>query len=354
MRISKTSQLLLTLTLALILAACGGAGADDTAPTPIPTNTAIPLAPESGPSNLDLDDPEAFQEFPGDYTLTMDFSFEGENDDGADASGNLLLIAASQAEPHALSMDISASGAADLGGVDHVNYVELDDRIYFWNAQNGCANLPANSEQGLLFNDFVNTDNFLTGIAQRMLPDATINGVASYHFVLSPENLDVEDPETMDVSELTNGSIYVARDGGYIVRMLLQGTGVSQLISAEGGPLGQIDYQLDFEPAPDGVSISPPEGCAEDESQPVDYPVLDDATNPTSFGGFYSYQTEKSFDVAVDFYLTRLAEDGWTLEENNSAGGTAAMLFSKDGTRINVVISPVADGALNIILAEEP
>jgi hypothetical protein len=312
------------------------------------------LPPESGPSSLDLDDPEIFQEIPNAYTMRVDFRFEGQNADGSDASGAMLLVGANQVEPRALSFEVSVSGAADLGDADTVIYTELDGQIYFWSENNGCANLPANADQDSLFNNFVDTGGFLSETAQRVLPDETINGVPTYHYILGPENLDRSDPDSMDVTELTSGSVYVARDGGYVVRLVLQGIGTSNLLSANSGSQGEINYQLDFEPAPNGVTISPPDDCDVSESPQIDYPVLDDASNPTSFGGFYSYQTLKSFDVAVDFYLTSLAEDGWTLEEDNSAGGTAVMLFSMDGRKISVVISPVADGALNVILAEEP
>lgn len=93
MRKSSKAIRLLSLVLVFILAACA---ADDTSDptatllptaTLVPTNTPIPPPPEAGPSSLDLDAPEVFQDIPGDYTLRMDFRFEGQHADGADASG---------------------------------------------------------------------------------------------------------------------------------------------------------------------------------------------------------------------------------------------------------------------------
>lgn len=266
----------------------------------------------------------------------------------------MLLLGVNQLDPQALSMDVTVSGVADLGGVNRVIYVESDGRIYFWNAATGCVNLPGDSDQSTLFTNFVNTGGFLTGIAQRVLPDETINGVPSYHYVLGPENLDTADSQSMEISELTSGNIFVARDGGYMLRFLLEGIGVSELLTSNASLQGDISYQLDFVPAPDGVTITLPENCEEGDAPQADFPVLENATNTMAFPGFYSYQTTTDFDTALDFYLAELAAQGWLLEQDNSVGGTAAMQFSMGDRILNVVIAPIGDGLLNIILAEEP
>jgi hypothetical protein len=340
------------LAATLALTACGGPEA------PTPTNTPEPPADSAaitGPTSLDLSAPQAFQEIPGDYTLRLEFSFVGTGDDGSDASGRMFMEAANRADPVAYSMQITAEGAADLGGVDAVEMVQLDESLYFYNEVNGCLTLPADAEEESLFNNLVDTGGFLAGTAQRSLPDETINGVPAYHFALGPENLDASDPDSMEVSELSSGSVYVAQDGGYVLRLVLEGTGVSELLSGDPALEGDIFYQLDFEPAPGGVTVSAPAGCDEEEAASTDYPVLDDAINTASFGTFYNYETNYDFDYVVNFYKTELAAAGWTLADEISAGGTAALQFQMGDRNLSVVVAPVSgeEGAFSVVIAEE-
>lgn len=348
----KPQFLALVLIAALALAACGGeSGAQPTEiATSVPDSTS-----GAGPASLDLDDPEAFQEIPGDYSLRMDFRFEGVEDDGSPISGQVLIEGLNQADPIATSMDITAIGDADLGGVDHLLFVESEGRLYFYNEATGCVSLPDDEEEGSLFNNLVDTGGLLGGVAQRAQPDEVINGVPSYHFALGPENLDPSDPTSMDVQELSSGSIYVAKEGGYVVRLVLEGVGVSELLTGNGGLQGEIYYQLDFEPEPDGVTITLPEGCEDSEVPESEFPVLDDASNVAAFGGFYSYRTTYDFETVVDFYKTELAAAGWTLEDEISAGTTAALNFSMGARNLSlaIVADPNAEGALNVVIAEE-
>ncbi|MDA1329879.1 MAG: hypothetical protein DWG76_02890 [Chloroflexi bacterium] len=359
MKANKKFFALAIFGLAIAVVACGGATeatptpTETTEATPTPTETPVPEL--AGASSLDLDDPAAFQSIPGDYTLTLDFEFTGTEADGSDASGRMIMDGANQADPFAFSMDVTVSGVADLGGVDHIQYVEIEDRLYFFTEINGCVNLPSTSEEDSLFNNIVDTGGFLTGIAERVQPNEVINGVPAFHYAIGPENLDNSDPDSMEVSELSSGAIYIAQDGGYVLRLTLEGVGVSSLLSGKEGLEGNIAYQLDFTPAPDGVSISAPESCDQADEPESDFPVLSDATNAASFGTFYSYQTRFDFDTIVDFYKTELAASGWTLSEEVSAAGTAAMLFEMGSRNLSIVVAPVpnVDGAFSVVVAEQ-
>ena len=345
----------LFLLFSFMLAACGGDATSVPTDTPIPSPTPdSSVNTDPGPASLDLSDPNSMMEIPGDYELTMDFAFSGMLADGSLVEGAILLEGQQLTNAAASSMAISASGAADLGGVDFLEIVEIDDRSYIFNEINGCISLPANTEEDSLFNNMVDTGGLLTGILQREGPNESINGVSTYHFAITGENLDSSDFESMDVTAINEGSLYIAIDGGYVVRLIIRGEGTSDLLTGRDGLIGEIDYQLDFIPAA-GLQIVPPDGCEESSDPDSDYPLLPDASNVAAFGAIYSYQSNTSIEAAIDFYKVQLIADGWTLEQEIAAGNTAILLFTLGDRKLSVAmnIDPDNPGSLSIVLAEE-
>ncbi len=348
-------RILVLLAFVFLLASCGS---DD---SPAPTSTPVPtdlLESDSnsdpGPASLDLTDPEMIKEIPGDYEIRMDFSFIGAQADGSLLEGDIVIEGSQLAEAAASSLAVTASGAADLGGVDYIEIVELDDRLYIFNEVNGCVFLPLDSEEDSLFNNLVDTAGFLTGTLQRASADEIINGVPSYHFAITQENLDSSDPEMMDVTTIEDGSLYIAKDGAYVVRLIIRGEGTSDLLTSVEGQTGEIDYRLDFVPA-DGLQIIPPEGCEAGSGPDTEYPVLADAQKVAAFGALYSYESSTPIEAVLDFYKSELAAKGWVLDREIAAGDTAVLLFTLGDRNLSIAITGVPDspGTLSIVIAEE-
>lgn len=306
----------------------------------------------TGPMSLDLEDSGAFKEIEGDYFLTMDFRFEGVAGDGSEVSGALFIEGSNQADPHAYSLTMTPSGDADLETQGPVTYTETEDTLYFSTVETGCVIVPAQSEDSP-FNDFVDTGGFLTGTVERVLPDERVNGVPSYHYAITQANLDADDEESLDVEEIESGDLYIARDGGYVVRIRLEGSGRSSLLTGGESIAGDISYQLDFEPS-DNVSVALPEGCEEIGSAESDFPVMPDATAVTSFEGFLSYSTASDVDGVVEFYRSEMADRGWTESEDFTAGTTIGLNFTMGERSVSIVISEDPNsGEVTVLLAEE-
>ena len=338
----------IALLAALALVACGGE------PTPAPTETPVPEdagSTGSGPSSLDLTDMSTFEEIPTDYSMTMVFNFRTTAENGDPIDSTLMIDGVFQQDPLGSNVEMMVTGAGDLGGVDSVSYAEVGETLYFYNAVLGCVILPG--QQETLYNNFVDTGGLLTGVVQRIQPDEEVNGVPSYAFAITEDNLDPTDPAGAEVQELTGGTLYVAKDGGYVTRLVLEGRGVSEVLTQSDTLLGDINYQLDFIPEPGGVTINIPENCEEASGEASsDYPVMDDATNIASFDGLVNYQTSYDIDTVANFYKTELAAAGWTLVNEIAAGGTAALQFEMGGRQLSVAIAPAA-GVTSVVIAEQ-
>lgn len=347
--------LTILLLLAVALAACGGTEAADTAD---PINDSgvddagsggLDLGP--GPSSLNLTDMSSFEEVAGDYNMHMDFSFMGVDASGNPVESVLSIDGLFDEDPEATRIDMMVTGAGDLGGVDSAVWVDTSETLYFYNAVTGCAVLPGQNDSP--YEDFVDTGGFLTGEVQRVQPDEDINGVPSYVFAVTDDNLDRSDPTSTDVTEITNGRLYVAKDGGYVTRILLEGRGVSEVLAQDSSLEGDIRYQLDFTPAT-GVEINLPEGCEGVDVSESPYPMLDDAANVSAFGNFLQYSTEYDFATVVDFYKVEMPALGWTLEEELVAGSTAFLSFTMGDEAVAVVVSDqTTDGSLSVTIGGE-
>ncbi len=354
--IMRISVLLL---LAVALVACGGAEADagdsgadsgaDNGDAGSGSGGALDLGP--GPSSLDLADMSEFDQVPGDYSMRMDFSFTGVDVSGNPIESLLTIDGLFDEDPEATRIDMMITGAGDLGGVDSIVWVDTGDNLYFYNAVNGCAVLPGQSDSP--YEDFVDTGGFLTGELQRLQPDKDINGIPSYVFEITNDNLDPSDPTSMEVTEITNGRLYMAKDGGYVTRILLEGVGVSEVLTQDPSLEGDVRYQLDFAPATD-LEILLPEGCEGAGTVESDYPMMDDAMIVAAFGDYVQYTTEYDFATVLEFYKTELANLDWTLDDELVAGSTAFLSFSMDDQNLAVVISDQTDdGSLSVTIGGE-
>lgn len=337
--------------LILMLAACrqGEAQAILT-PTTEPTTQAI-----SGPSSLDLDAPDAFKEIPGNYNIQLDFRFEGTEADGSPVEGQIQIDGLHQDDPPGTDMRYSALGDADFDGVNEMQFVELGEQDYFVNPVLGCLTLPSSKEDSP-FTSMVDTGGFLSGTVQRVQPDAEINGISSYAFAITQENLDTSDASSMEVSQVS-GTLYVAQEGGYVTRLLLEGSGASEMLSGSGELEGSIFYQLDFIPLDGPVSVSLPDACGNTEGgQPSqsDYPIVGDATGVAAFEGFLSYRTHSDLATVIEFYKTEMIALEWTLDNELVVENTAVLNFTRGATTVGVVISENPNsGEVSVVLAEE-
>ena len=134
------------------------------------------------------------------------------------------------------------------------------------------------------FGLFLDTGGFLTEDAQRVLPDETINGVDSAHFVLNEQNL-----LDWEVYEIYEADLYIAKDGGYVTRLRILGRGVNNVLNSDAAQEGEIFYELNF--IPEAVpAIEVPEGCTDATEINTPYPVLEDATAVQSAPGLFSYE----------------------------------------------------------------
>jgi hypothetical protein len=103
----------------------------------------------------------------------------------------------------------------------------------------------------------------------------------------------------------------MAKDGGYVVRVVLVGRGVNVVLSNDPALEGDVFYELNFYDFDAPVSIEVPAGCAEGTGDGSTYPIPGDATNVSQLGDtVLSFSTALTPDEAADFYVAEMEAHG--------------------------------------------
>ncbi len=344
---------LLPLALAASILACNLLGSDE--PNSPPTaesdsnqpsesdsgqpaeNPQTGLDSEGGPDFLDLDDPLTYQEpleLLSSYRISLSFSFAGTGADGSPVQGAVMADGERTLDPLAMNMTFDGIDNASMSGALPFSFSVIDNIYAFSAPLVGCASIPAGEFQDP-FTLLIDAGGFLQGNALRMRPDDVINGIPAYGFSLDASNVE---PGELDIAQFDSGSIYLAKDGGYLVRLEMNGRGTSEMLSGSPDLEGEITYTLNYSDFNQSVDIKPPAGCAQDSSE-LEYPITPDAYQLSTVLGITSYKTDLSLEDVIQFYRNEMPAAGWTLDEEFVSGPIALLSFAGDAGTVQVTLS---------------
>ncbi len=128
----------------------------------------------------------------------------------------------------------------------------------------------------------------------------TVNGVLAVRY-------DFDERAFGSLPESTStGQMWVAADGGFVVRYTLTTLGTSEYFGENGEGTLTFDYQLT------DVNTAPPIALSADCADgTTDAPLLPDAADVVRVPGLVSYTTSVTADEAVAFYQEQLTAQGW-------------------------------------------
>jgi hypothetical protein len=323
------------------------------APTAVPTEE--PTEEPDEPielSDIDLD----FSDF-NTYHLVMQITFTGIDADGNEISEGVIIDSLNQIDPPAQLMTMTATGDTDpLGTGGDISMATIDGTMYMDVPEMGCVSLPA-AEAGdvsaELFDTFSpssmfdNADNL-----RRIRPNQEINGIQTRHYQFDESAFGADD----DVTSAT-GDLYIAVDGGYLVRMVaeIQGGSDFSLSASDDVSDGTAYLEMNITDVNQPIEINLPEACAA-QAEGAAYPVMDDATETSTFAGFISYKTSASVAEVVAFYEAEMAAAGYTADADSTmvTDQFASMTFSSDDTVVTLSASYDSDSeSTTVFLAEE-
>jgi hypothetical protein len=278
----------------------GAATAASTLPaaaTRAPVVTAAPLVLGSGPFNLP--DASAHLADLASYQATLTLSFAGASA-GASQKWSKTYVMLSAQSPAMRQLTVARSG--DLPDLTATYIAEANGLAYEVRGQNSCT--AAAFKPGASPSQALEPAGLLTGVigADAAGGPEPVNGVAANHYTFDEHALGL-----LNMAKAT-GELWVAADGGYLVKYLLTTTGGADYFGADTTGILTWDYELTQVNQP--VALTLPADCP---AGLVLAPRLPDAANVQDLPGSLVYDSATSLAEAVTFYQTQLPPLGWAL-----------------------------------------
>ena len=317
---------------------------DVTEPTPAPEGGDSEQNTTSGADTLNLDDPSLFAS-PAEvnsYRMNMVFTFSAQAADGTAITSSIQGEGAFSVNPSQMSFSFQTSSAdIPLGTME---IVQLDNTFYMSSTELGCFTLPVD-EAGTdnPYEELINTSGFLTGQATRVQPDETLNSIPVYAYEITSANLDTSDPTAQDITEITYGRLYVAKDTGYLVGLVMDGRGKNTIEGENNDLVGDVHYELNYFDQNQPVTITVPEACSQGDTgggvTTSSIPVPENVTDLVSMTGITTFSSTQTPEELSQFYKTEMVAAGWTMGEEFNVTGLITLTFTKDGKTATVTIT---------------
>ncbi|HSM56451.1 MAG TPA: hypothetical protein VK879_09890 [Candidatus Sulfomarinibacteraceae bacterium] len=286
------------------------------------------------------------------YRVNMSMRFEATD---SDAGGAMRMESARIVEPPASSMTIYFEGDLwdDAGALPEeasISFAEVEGTTYTVLPGFGCVSGSAGdmSEGVDEFGDLMDADEILGQLDDlEYVGRETIDGQSVDHYHFTEENM----ADAQNLREV-NGDLYVSREEGYVVRMVMDGVGTMEFLGEASDQEGTLHMEYDVSDVGASFDIEIPEGCGQDGSG---LPVMDGATDMSTFGSFTSYTVEASLEDAVTFYQRELSALGYEEpQELLMMEDTAMLLFEGPDLPAVTVNLTVEEDGIAVMLSSEP
>jgi len=266
---------------------------------PEPTQEAVEVDVVLGPGNFDLTDTRAGLDGLSTYKATLTVSFDGTKD-GQPHQWSSTYEALYTKEPPARQVTIQQTGDTseeepELPAI----MAEKDGAAYEIGEDGSCTATVFDSQDPLM--GLLDPAGLLAGVfGAEEAGQETVNGIATTHYTFDERAL------VQNGRNKSTGEMWVASEGGYIVRYLVTTKGNADYFGGDmDGTLTRY-YQLTDINQP--LTIELPADCPPGL---VNVPLLSDASNVVNLPGLLAYDTRTSVLEARAFHEQELSKLGW-------------------------------------------
>ena len=327
-------MILLMIMSLLISLACATLTGGTPAGTQAPEQAvSVEVDVDFGPGPFNFPDTRAGLADLTSYKATLTLSFDGTRA-GKTQKWSKTYVMLSAKEPAALQLTIEKTG--DLTDLDPVFMAEADGADYERRGENACS---ANAiEEGNSLGDRLEPAGFLTFvIGAEEAGNETVNDTAANHYTF--------DERAFGQPSLakSTGEMWVATDGGYLLKYLLSTKGNADYFGE--GVEGTLtwDYELTEVNLP--VTFALPADCP---AGLVNAPLLPDAADVVNMPGLLTYTTVTSLADAAAFYQKEIPNIGWELVGEPTTTDTTALLDFMQGDQTMAIIITAGDNGTTV------
>jgi hypothetical protein len=213
--------------------------------------------------------------------LTMNAQGEDFDGNAVDGDLNLELIANEKLGEYAFTMQgglVPLVGGGDLDGVSKVGVYQVDDTTYMLtegDTDNTCTRRPSEPDEfeGMTPESMLSTLTDDEKLYGTLAGEETVNGIQVRHYVVDAQKSIDEASAGSMIETLSKADIYLAAEGGYVVRFTAQYDGEMDLW--DSGLDGNLKTQFDLVELNSGTRVVLPEQClnaVEETPEPEDTP----------------------------------------------------------------------------------
>lgn len=284
-----------------------------------------------GPGPFNLADPQAGLADLDSYQATLTISFDGTHD-GASQKWSKTYTMLTARHPAGRQLTIAKKG--DLADAAPVLMVEAAGVAYELLGEQGCVASVLEADHSPARQ--LEPAGLLTGVlGADEAGQETVNEVDAKHYTFDERALG-----QLGIAK-SSGELWLASNGGYLVRYVSSTTGDANFFGA--GIEGTLTWDYELTGINQPAAIAAPKSCP---AGLIDVPQLPDAADVQSTPGLLTFSTASSLADTTAFYLDQLPGQGWKLAGDPAAIGTPApdqkasvLNFNKDNQQLTVIIS---------------
>ncbi len=247
-------------------------------------------------------------------------------------------------EPKALHFVLNSTSSDEPAEQGKMEIWQIGDMSYMMMGEAGAEEcISVSNEEDQFERGLFNPSSLGSLNDARYVGMDNVNGIRARHYKYD------EKAASLTGFSKVDGEIWVAVDGGYVVKDIMRWEGGLGFLGAvtEGAQDGKGQWTWELSDVNQPIIIEPPANC---ESAAGDLPLMDDATEQTTFGDMISYKTAAKLDQVVAFYQDEMARAGWQAEgEPMTTDAFAQLGFTKDSQTVSIMIS-TADNQTQVIL----
>jgi hypothetical protein len=238
-------------------------------------------------------------------------------------------------EPAALHYMWHIINSADKSKDTNMEAWQVGNTMYIQtqgsDGKNQCISMSSDDKSNQLTKGLFNP-NMLGSVSDaKYVGMETVNGIKSKHYKYD------EKSAALFAAAKVSGDIWIAVEGGYVVKEMVNWSGASGLFGTGSNAKGDGKWNWELSDVNQAITINPPENCGGAAS---DIPVMKDATEKSSFGDTITYKSPSKLADVIEFYKAQMPSAGWKLEgEPTISDEYASLEFSKDGQTATVMLT---------------
>jgi hypothetical protein len=309
----------------------GAAGTPE--PTSKPGATSAPST-GGGDGPLSLQSRQAGLDQLKSYRINFTFEWKSTETGNSD-SGSLNWLEEYSSDPQGLHWVLSSQDSTKTLA-NNIEFWQIGNTTYMQTNDQGkaqCFSFSSEDQKNQLTKGLFSPDMLGNVSNAKYVGTETVNNVKTKHY-------QYDKAATLTVFGQVSGDIWVATDGGYVVKEQVNFTGGRGLFSSTNAK-GDGKWLWELTDADQPVAVKAPDNCG---GAGADLPVMEDAVEKTTMGDMITYKSPSKLADVAAFYQKQMPAAGWTAQGDPQITDEFAQLeFSKDGQTAQIMLSVESD-----------